>query len=586
MEDSPSKRIEFLRAQLFSERSVSQTARQRVDELAKRVAELEAQLKVVSLQRKQAEKATVTVLAILENLGKTDVSEGFDSGSEQGDALCESNVSDNKDAHNEMFDGDACSSSEIGSSASCQWIRQGQTRSAAEELCNDSSVTATFDNAVASLGTESLQGCLEHQNEKGQVGIPALQVSKSQSHVGDGNLFCKLEDDKDLESALEHQAQLIGQYEAEERAQREWEEKYGEGTSFMRDSGENHSDVTEERDEMKAPEQPCSPPRAISTHFSGAQKSPNGFQSPALAEETSGLDSPSEFTFPKGNHEPVHSEHTGRSCHKPLRFSSLPVNPIEHASSSSGVSSLQKGEDSREGYELALKSHATDENVQPVLHALEQVKLSLKQKLNISPQIGSRLPSKAAAPSTHSGKIGEKLEIPVGCPALHRLPLCSPSQFSSVNYSPEPVPSKFYPSPCLESRSIASISTSQSTHIGSRNAVWSPMLVPAFNTLPSSSTSRFNFLNPHLSSVIPFSSNYAIPSIPTYPFSPNLMPRLPSPEGFSATFPSRETGMPPPTRFCPYNEGFSATFPSRETGMPPPTRFSPYNEHIRPNMHR
>ncbi|XP_019181814.1 PREDICTED: uncharacterized protein LOC109176873 isoform X2 [Ipomoea nil] len=567
MEDSPSKRIEFLRAQLFSERSVSQTARQRVDELAKRVAELEAQLKVVSLQRKKAEKATVTVLAILENLGKSDVSsEGFDSGSEQGGALCESNVSDNKDAHNEMFDGDACSSSEIGSSASCRWIGHVPTRSVAEESCNDSSVRAAFDNAVASFGTESLQGCLEHQNEKGQVGIPALQVSKNQSHMGDSNLFCKLEDGKDLESALEHQAQLIGQYEAEERAQREWEEKYGEGASFMRDSGENHSDVTEERDETKAPEQPCSPPRAISTHFSGAQKSPNGFQSPVLAEETSretsGLDSPSEFTFPKGNHEPVHSEHTGQTCHKPLRFSSLPVNPIEHASSSFGGSSLRKGEDSREGYELALKSHTTGENVQPVLHALEQVKLSLKQKLNISPQIESRLSIKALAPSTHSGKIGEKVEIPVGCPALHQLPLCSPSQFSSVNHSPEPVPSKFYPNPFLESRSIASISTSQSTHIGSRNTAWSPMLEPAFNTLPSSSTSRFNFLNPHLSSVIPFSSNYTVPSIPTYPFSPNLMPRLPSPEGFSATF------------------------PSRETGMPLPTRFSPYNEHIRSNMHR
>ncbi|XP_019181815.1 PREDICTED: uncharacterized protein LOC109176873 isoform X3 [Ipomoea nil] len=461
MEDSPSKRIEFLRAQLFSERSVSQTARQRVDELAKRVAELEAQLKVVSLQRKKAEKATVTVLAILENLGKSDVSsEGFDSGSEQGGALCESNVSDNKDAHNEMFDGDACSSSEIGSSASCRWIGHVPTRSVAEESCNDSSV----------------------------------------------------------------------------------------------------------RDETKAPEQPCSPPRAISTHFSGAQKSPNGFQSPVLAEETSretsGLDSPSEFTFPKGNHEPVHSEHTGQTCHKPLRFSSLPVNPIEHASSSFGGSSLRKGEDSREGYELALKSHTTGENVQPVLHALEQVKLSLKQKLNISPQIESRLSIKALAPSTHSGKIGEKVEIPVGCPALHQLPLCSPSQFSSVNHSPEPVPSKFYPNPFLESRSIASISTSQSTHIGSRNTAWSPMLEPAFNTLPSSSTSRFNFLNPHLSSVIPFSSNYTVPSIPTYPFSPNLMPRLPSPEGFSATF------------------------PSRETGMPLPTRFSPYNEHIRSNMHR
>lgn len=84
------------------------------------------------------------------------------------------------------------------------------------------------------LGTESLQGCLAHQNEKGQAGISALQVPKNQSHVDDSNLFCKLEDDKDLESALQHQAQLIGRYEAEERAQREWEEKYGEGTGFMR----------------------------------------------------------------------------------------------------------------------------------------------------------------------------------------------------------------------------------------------------------------------------------------------------------------------------------------------------------------
>lgn len=320
--------------------------------------------------------------------------------------------------------------------------------------------------------------------------------------------------------------------------------------------------MTEERDEMKAYE-----------------------QSPALAEETSretiGSDSPSEFTFPKGNYEPaVHSEHTGhtpmKSCHKPLHFSSLPVNPIEHASCSSSGSSLQKVEDSGEGYELALKSHTTDENVQPVLHALEQVKLSLKQKLNISPQIESRLSIKAVAPSTHSGKIGEKVEIPVGYPALHRLPLnsshettskarylSSPSQFSSVNHSPEPVPGKFYPSLFMESRSISSTgsqlpsnSTIQSTHI---DAAWSPMLEPAFNTLPSSSTSSFNFLNPHLSSVIPFSSNYTIPA---YPFSPNLMPQLPSPEGFSTTF------------------------PSRETGMHPPTRFSLYNEQIRPNMHR
>lgn len=40
MEDSTGMTIEFLRARLLSERSVSRTARQRADELAKRVSSL------------------------------------------------------------------------------------------------------------------------------------------------------------------------------------------------------------------------------------------------------------------------------------------------------------------------------------------------------------------------------------------------------------------------------------------------------------------------------------------------------------------------------------------------------------------
>lgn len=37
--------------------------------------------------------------------------------------------------------------------------------------------------------------------------------------------------EKNMEEALEHQAQLIGRYEAMERAQREWEEKFRENNS-------------------------------------------------------------------------------------------------------------------------------------------------------------------------------------------------------------------------------------------------------------------------------------------------------------------------------------------------------------------
>jgi len=37
--------------------------------------------------------------------------------------------------------------------------------------------------------------------------------------------------EKEMEKALEHQAQLIDQYEAMEKAQREWEEKFRENNS-------------------------------------------------------------------------------------------------------------------------------------------------------------------------------------------------------------------------------------------------------------------------------------------------------------------------------------------------------------------
>ncbi|KAF2318405.1 hypothetical protein GH714_006711 [Hevea brasiliensis] len=88
MEDSTTMTIEFLRARLLSERSVSRSARQRADELAKRVAELQEQLTIVSLQRMKAEKATADVLAILDGNGISHISETFDSSSEQDTCEC------------------------------------------------------------------------------------------------------------------------------------------------------------------------------------------------------------------------------------------------------------------------------------------------------------------------------------------------------------------------------------------------------------------------------------------------------------------------------------------------------------------
>lgn len=90
------------------------------------VAELEEQLKFVSLQREKAEKATGDILVILKNHGIGDVSEEFDSSSEQeedsqdfkarnGSLTMEETSTNVKLSNNEK---EAYSSSEIESSPS------------------------------------------------------------------------------------------------------------------------------------------------------------------------------------------------------------------------------------------------------------------------------------------------------------------------------------------------------------------------------------------------------------------------------------------------------------------------------------
>nr|GMC92645.1 uncharacterized protein LOC109148026 [Ipomoea batatas] len=648
MEDSPSMRIEFLRARLLSERSVSRTAKQRADELTKKVAELEEQLNTVSLQRKKAEKATAAVLAILENHGIGDASDGFDSGSDQDAVMCESNVSDSKDEPKEARDndGETYSSSEIDSSPStgrslswksdreslhssnrkkyidsarrsssfastgtsskhvgksCRRIRRRETRSTVEESYSKTSMHAARDNSgtthtqdllgSADFGTESRRDGLEHHAKSGQLEFPAFQVLENQN--------CTHEGDGDMEKALQHQAKLIGQYEDEERAQREWEEKYRENTSFMPDSCDlgNHSDVTEERDDMKASEQPsssktlcsrdqeCNPER-VDRHSSGVQEVPNDFQPPALDKMKSNKtvvseSSSPEFAFPvsKRNLDPVHSETSAHappySFHQSSHLSAVSANPSEHASSSSDGSNLQKHDTSGGKYELALISHETNNNVRNVLEALEQAKVSLRQKLHSIPQITGGPSAEAAAPSFPASEIRGRVEIPAGCPALFRLPTdlhrdttsqagyaSFPPQFSMVNRSPETASDMFFPSHFLESRStssagspFSSIPTNPSTQFGSRNAPWRPMFEPSVNTsLPSSS--RSNLFDPQPSVASPFSSNHSFPSYA-------MTPQLSSPIGFSSTHPGRESNTPPPA-----------------------ARFSLYDDHVRPNMHR
>ncbi|GFQ02621.1 hypothetical protein PHJA_002406100 [Phtheirospermum japonicum] len=339
MEESNAMTIEFLRARLLSERSVSKSARQRADELAKRayasrraserfsenwleagasdpyiwnmhlkmsrrtprlgyasrnlrrtpqfkcVSELEEQLKFVSLQRKKAEKATADVLAILENHGISDVSEEFDSCSDHDEsprdvkalnssATVEGTLINTSPLKNEM---DAYSSSEIESSPStgrslswrstkefqdshekkkymdsvrrrasfasnslstrkigksCRRIRHRETRPR-DELQNDGIENAAYTVDASDGSNAELVALRESSRYENGKNPPASTTvgSNSETQKTNGLHFNVHERDEDMERALRHQAQLIGRYEEEEKAQKAWEEKFRENNS-------------------------------------------------------------------------------------------------------------------------------------------------------------------------------------------------------------------------------------------------------------------------------------------------------------------------------------------------------------------
>ncbi|KAJ4970878.1 hypothetical protein NE237_003977 [Protea cynaroides] len=292
MEDSSKMTIEFLRVRLQSERSVSKTARQRADELAKRVVELEEQLNAVTLESRKAEKATAEILAVLEKHGLGDFSETFDSSSDQEGILGESKEgtespnkmensviskarmnklefsgselggspvasrslswkscidsptslkSENMDharRRRSSFISSAGSSSRRNLGKSCRQIKRKETRSGAAEARGES-----FQHDAQESEESTLSGNTSNGSKDGSVETREERYKNKEAKV-----FLK-----DMERALEHQAQLIVQYEAEENAQREWEAKFRENISCNLDSCEpgNQSDITEERDEIR-----------------------------------------------------------------------------------------------------------------------------------------------------------------------------------------------------------------------------------------------------------------------------------------------------------------------------------------------
>lgn len=527
MEDSTAKTITYLRARLLAERSVSRTARQRAHELAKRVTELEKQLKFVSLQRKKAEKATVDVLAILENHGRHDLSEPFDSSSDQeetsSDFKDDKHVETSKHVKVQESDTEGFSGSEVESSSvngrslswkssknsssrflekymdasrrrrnsfastgssprrigkSCRQIRHKEHRSVAEGSQNDATnVHREDEERSSSEGVQnSADVATETSIEEHKIGedkdLPEISTSLCNGHISQNNGT-----ERDMERALEHKAQFIAQYEAEEKAQRLWEDKFRENNGSTPDSCDpgTHSDVTEERDEIKAPAP--APPCSTDKLTSGGQEIEVGVADANFSEE------------PKINTGPV----LDQNCDTKNKVSDDQNYPSDLQGTPRNVSPAQASSQDRRGeqasgksYEPTLETHENPDQLGSILEALQQAKLSLKQNLNKLPLLesgppiptyrsGDKFPLLETGSSVPTYKSGDKFPVPSTPAGLFRLPtdyeyggasattrtnsLTYDSRLSLTNYPPEPSGGQFISSPYRESLSRAAESS-------------------------------------------------------------------------------------------------------------------------------
>ncbi|CAL4946492.1 unnamed protein product [Urochloa decumbens] len=275
MAESTAMTVDFLRARLLSERSVSRAAKERADELAKRVAELEEQVRAVTAQRRQAERAADEVLAILDSQGFGGHLSDDDDGSASDKDGCEEDDDDAKgrgDTAHAPGDQEEEAAAKGGEAEDAQsgtaqpgslsWKGRSVSPRKATQLrhkhgrrryfyllsSDDSSPKYRVGQScrknkrrIELLSNGSRSGTPEDDgggagSQKGSHDGPdcadmAGEVGGDERNSGDGGgvqYVIRHEKSVEMERVLERQAELIGQYEEEEEAQREWEKQYNE----------------------------------------------------------------------------------------------------------------------------------------------------------------------------------------------------------------------------------------------------------------------------------------------------------------------------------------------------------------------
>ncbi|KAI3757142.1 hypothetical protein L6452_04676 [Arctium lappa] len=361
---------------------------------------------------------------------------------------------------------------------SCRQIRHKEHRSVASGSEND--VTNAHREDEVRTSSEGVQNSADVATETSIVehkicdekDPPERSTSLCNGHISQNNGT-----EREMERALEHQAQFIAQYEAEEKAQTEWEDKFRENNGSTPDSCDpgTHSDVTEERDEIKAP------PPAVALHCStdkltsGGQEIEDGVADANFSEEPK-IDT--EPLLDQKNSDMKNKVSDDRNYPPDLQGTLRNVSPAQ-ASSSRDCSLLCRGEQaSGTPYEPTLGTQENPDQLGSVLEALQQAKLSLKQNLDRSPLLESgppvptyrsadKFPFLESGPSVPTYKPGDKYPVPFSPAGLFRLPidyeyerattransLTYDSRLSLTNYPTEPSHSQFISSPYNESLS-------------------------------------------------------------------------------------------------------------------------------------
>ncbi|XP_010515678.1 PREDICTED: uncharacterized protein LOC104791476 isoform X1 [Camelina sativa] len=484
--------IEFLRARLLAERAVSKSARAKLDGLADKVAELEEQLKIVSLQRKKAEQATAEVLAILEENGYTDVSDDYDGSNSDHECYSQTNsvfgkslswkgrrrepasfdkIKENRNRrHLRGFESPYFSSPRHRQGRSCRQIRRSESRIASEDYKRDGNSVDFQENGVR---TDVLPQTSEEASQT-VVDVTAVKGDESLNKLSNSNGLDKDNSmDINLERALENRAQVIGSFEDMEETQREWETKFREKKSSALDLCDvgNHSDVTDEsngemaqaqlQDSMVVPS--LRDTRSIANEVDFREPSEtlshgspdNSVTSPDKCCKSCGSRSVEQDAYPSGDKgkqisESPKSEYSRSQSSKGINehsSSTIRSPPVTQPNSRGGsfystTTTIQKVE-----YPLVPRKEEKADTCETVLTALKQAKLSLQEKVN-SLHIRKPESSYPSTPGSYTNTYtlpiepafstkpslpASMLEFPVDCAGLFRVPTVIPSDASNRN---------------------------------------------------------------------------------------------------------------------------------------------------------